>query len=467
MVNFKEKLLILCAILLALCLRIHYMTRGLFYDELYTVIHCIQAPNLFDALYKNFTTSNHIGYTAIAYLTCHLLGTKEWVLRLPALLFGLGSIFIFWHWSRKYFGKTTAILGSLFLALAPAHIIWSASGRGYSACIFFTILSTSLYLSLIEKPSLKTAITLAISNIFGFAFQILFLFPFLAQFLHFLLISILSYAKHRSSIKNKLSFYTPLSIGFTILGSILIYFPTLATIKGVAADPNQRAFIPDFPLTLLKDLLSLPLWPLGLFCLILMCVGFMRSNKHLPHWRVYAALLFLMVLPVWLSKPVFIYPRFFAYFLPFLFLLLANGITSVLENSPNRARPFILSIIIIFAGFIFWTWFTKPSKIVADFHYKFRDSVEFAESISSPETRFCAFGPEDGFFQFYSDRPVTTFETFEDFLKFYKQENQVICFSIMGPPMPVEHQKILLFLLQYIKPKEINFDNVMVIDLKG
>jgi hypothetical protein len=260
--------------------------------------------------------------------------------------------------------------------------------------------------------------------------------------------------------------YFPLSIGISILGSTLIYFPALAVIKGVAADPNYRAFTPDFPITLLKDLLSLPL-PLGLFCLALMFIGFMRSNKELPYWRVYAAILFLMVLPVWLSKPVFIYPRFFAYLLPFSFLLLANGMTGVLKNSPKRARPFILSIIIILLGYSFWTWFTKPAKIVEDFYYKFRDSMEFAQSVSSPQTRFCAFGAEDGFFQFYSDRPVATFKTFENFLEFYKQENEILCFSIMGPPMPDEDKKITLFVFTALKPKIKEFDNVIVFNLKS
>ena len=159
-INLKEKLLFLCILFLALYMRMHFMGRSLFYDELYIAVHGVQAPNLFNALFNNYSEVNHLGYTAIAFFICHILGLKEWTLRLPALLFGLGSIFIFWYCNRKYFGKATAIIGALLLALAPAHIIWSASGRGYSACIFFTILSTSLYFSLLEKPSLKTALML-------------------------------------------------------------------------------------------------------------------------------------------------------------------------------------------------------------------------------------------------------------------------------------------------------------------
>ena len=464
MINFKEKLLFSSVLLLALCMRIHFMTRSLFYDELYTAVHGAQASSLFDALFKNYSPSNHLGYTAVAYFTCHLLGTREWALRLPALLFGLGSIFVFWKWSRKYFGSQTAILGSFFLALAPAHIIWSASARGYSACVFFTLLSTSLYFSLLEKPSLKTTLLLTLTNIFAPSFHVYFLCVFLAQFLHFLLISIRFSAKQEPSMTGRSLFFILLSIGATILCSVLIYFQTLPTLAGMAAD--HRAFVPGFPVTLLNDFLSLPLCPLGLLCLGLMVIGFISPNVRLAHWRVYVALLFLMVLPVWFSKPVYIYPRFFAYLLPFFFLLIAHGMVHIVKNSPLRMRVFILTMTVLVLGFISWTWITRPSKIVEDFHYKFRESVEFAEKASGANTRFCAFGNEDDFFQFYAHRPVVTFKTFEDFKTFFDEHNQIICFNMMGLPMPDEHKKIFLYLYTLKNVKAKDFDNIIVFDLK-
>ena len=463
-IDWKEKLLIICVLLLALCMRIHFMTRGFFYDELYLITHSLEALSLPEALYKDFSTANHLGYTAIAYLTCHLLGTNEWTLRLAALLFGLGSIFLFWQWSRKYFGKSTAILGSLFLTLAPAHMIWSASGRGYSACIFFTILSTSLYFSLLEKPSLKTSVMLALANTFGFSFQILFLFLFLVQVLHFLLASIRFYSKHEISIKKDSLLLNLLSIFLTILFSVLIYLPTLPTLKLMSSGHN--ALVADFPLTLLRDLLSLPLWPLGLSCLILMFIGFMFSNQRLPYWKFYVAALFFMVFPLWLSKPVYLFPRFFAFLLPFFFLLLSQGIIGIVERSSRWLRPFVMILLAIVVGFVFWVWLTKSSKIVENFYYKFRESVKFAESVASKQTSFCAFGPEDGFYQVYSHRPVVRFKTLEEFQAYYNRENEIICFAIMGPPMPDEHKKILLFTLTRLNPKVKSFDNVIVYDLK-
>ena len=230
---------------------------------------------------------------------------------------------------------------------------------------------------------------------------------------------------------------------------------------------DHRAFVPDFPLTLLRDLLSLPLWPLGLFCLILMFIGFCQSNNRLPYCRVYVAVLFFIVFPVWLLKPVYLYPRFFSFLLPFFFLLLADGIISIVKNSPDRARPYILVIIIGVLSVSVWSWIAKPSKIVEDFHYKFRESVRFAESVASEKTRFCAFGNEDDFFQFYSHRPVVTFKTFEDFQTFYNKENEIICFAMSGPPMPEEHKRIFLFTLTLMNAKEKNFDNIIVFDLKG
>ena len=116
---------------------------------------------------------------------------------------------------------------------------------------------------------------------------------------------------------------------------------------------------------------------------------------------------------------------------------------------------------------VFGTWFFKSSKIVEDFHYKFRESVQFAEKVASPDTRFCAFGNEDDFFQFYSHRPVKIFKTFEDFQEFYNKNNEIICFVMSGPPMTEEHKKIFLFALTLANAKAKNFDNIIVFDLKG
>jgi len=465
MIKLKEKGFILGVLLLALGLRIHLMTRSLFYDELYIAVHGAQAHSLFEALFKTFDPSNHLGYTALVYPTCHLLGIKEWTLRLPALLFGLGSIFLFWQWVRKYFCVATALLGAILLALAPAHIIWSASARGYSACIFFTILSSALYFSLLEKPSLKTAVMLTLTNIFASSFHVYFLCVFLAQFLHFLWISIRFFSNHGPSIKKGSIVNISLSIAGSCLGSLLIYFSVLRGLIFMARD--HRALVPDFPLTLWRDLWSVPLWPLGLFCLIFMFIGFIHSNNRLLHWRVYVALLFLMVFPIWLSQPVYLYPRFFAYLLPFLFLLLANGIITIVKDSTARLRPITIFFIVLAMGTIIGKWLFLPSTIVENFKYKFRESVQFAENVASPQTRFCAFGDKDEFFQFYSHRPVERFKTFEDFKGFYEKQDQIICFTMSGPPMPQEHKKIFLFILSLPDAKVKTFDNIMVLDLKA
>ncbi len=452
--NLKENWLVLCVLVLALYMRLQLMTRSLFYDELYVAVHGVQAHSLYEALFKEFSSSNHLGYTALAYITCHVLGTSELPLRLPALLFGLGSIYILWQWSQKYFGKAIAILGALLLALAPAHIIWSASARGYSACVFFTILSTALYFSLLEKPCLKTLIMLVLTNSVAPSFHVYFLCIIVVQLFHYLSIP----------DKAKTKIFVLTSIGAEMLLSLLLYYPLLADLGRMAVD--HRDLVANFPLTLFNDLLSVPFWPLGSFCLILMVIGFIQPSNKLPRWRIYMALLFLMVLPLWLMKPVYLYPRFFAYLLPFMLLLLANGAVSVVNISPDRMKPFIKVLIAAVIGMIIWTWLTKPSKIMEDFHYKFRESVQFAESAAGSQTKFCAFGNEDDFFQFYSDRPVRTFKTFDEFRRFYDQENQIICFCMNGPPMPEEHKKIFLFTLSLPQAKAKNFDNIIVFDLK-
>jgi mannosyltransferase len=93
--------------------------------------------------------------TIAAVIATTVLGRAEWVLRLPALLFGIGTIVATWRLCRLLYGPPTAILAAAVLATSPFFVEWSRSARGYTGLALMTVVSTELFIRALRTRSRK------------------------------------------------------------------------------------------------------------------------------------------------------------------------------------------------------------------------------------------------------------------------------------------------------------------------
>jgi len=100
----------------ALLCRLYPLNRGLGQDELYTAVHFVEVRSLWKTIFSNDAFNNHIGYSLMARFSEGLLGRSEWALRLPALLLGMATLYIFFVFGRSILGHIPALLGTLVLA---------------------------------------------------------------------------------------------------------------------------------------------------------------------------------------------------------------------------------------------------------------------------------------------------------------------------------------------------------------
>jgi len=121
------------------------------------------------------------GYYFMMWVWTKLFGTSLYALRLPSVLFGIGSIMlIFWVAALLYDHKV-GLLSAAFLAFNGHQIYWSQMARMYSMACFLGLLSTLLWLQLLrdsEKRPLREALYVAV-GVLGVFTEILF-WPFLA-----------------------------------------------------------------------------------------------------------------------------------------------------------------------------------------------------------------------------------------------------------------------------------------------
>ena len=93
-----------------------------------------------------------------------LLGRAEWSVRMPALLFGVASLPVFYFLVVGLTNRQNALIATTLLAFSPMAILYSQKARMYSLFLFLSLISYALTLLLIEKKDFKAGVLLGVVN---------------------------------------------------------------------------------------------------------------------------------------------------------------------------------------------------------------------------------------------------------------------------------------------------------------
>jgi len=130
---------------LATALRVHDLSAGPWFDEIVTHVRYARMP--FAQIVTTYDFQNqHFLYTLLARASMALFGDGVWQLRLPAVLFGVGSVGALALLARRLTGARETLLATLLLAVSYHHVWFSQNARGYTGLLFFTIVSSTLLL---------------------------------------------------------------------------------------------------------------------------------------------------------------------------------------------------------------------------------------------------------------------------------------------------------------------------------
>ena len=142
----KAALIILFALLLcATILRLYHLNSGLWLDEIVTDVLYARQP--YGVIVTSFDSENqHFLYSLLAHSSYQLFGESPWALRLPAALFGIGSIGAMYLFGHEVASVKEALLGAALLTFSYTHIWFSQNARGYSGLLCLTLVASWLYL---------------------------------------------------------------------------------------------------------------------------------------------------------------------------------------------------------------------------------------------------------------------------------------------------------------------------------
>jgi mannosyltransferase len=143
--NRTTWMILIALTVLALGLRIWKLNSDLWLDEVLTLTDFARPP--FGEIITSFPSQNqHMLYSVLAHASISIFGESAWALRLPSVLFGVGSLWALFLLGRSIIGRSEALLACGLMTASYHHIWFSQNARGYMGLLFFAILSTWLWI---------------------------------------------------------------------------------------------------------------------------------------------------------------------------------------------------------------------------------------------------------------------------------------------------------------------------------
>ncbi len=325
-------------LILATLLRLYHLNDSLWFDEVVTLVEFVRLPT--EELVTTYhSLNNHLFFSLQAQLSVALFGEHPWALRLPAVLFGIASIWAVWRLAFDVAGRWPALFAALLVTVSYHHVWFSQNARGYTGLLFFALLATWLLVRAIERPRLGLWIGYGLCFAAAMYTHLSAAFFFAAHFVGYLVVVFYRYA--HPSAAGVPSLRLPLiGCGIGVVITLILFAPIMeqmiASFTAVREAPELAAHAASIaewesPLWLLEEIVAGfgPLGPLAYVVvpavLVVMAIGglwLVRTAAIVPltlvlHVGVTVALLLVLGFRVW--------PRYFLTDIGLIAILLAVG----------------------------------------------------------------------------------------------------------------------------------------------
>lgn len=335
-------------LVLATLLRVIGLDAPLWFDEIVTVNSYVRGP--WGDILQGYSMNNHYLFTLQSKLSIALFGPETWAYRVPALLFGVGTVGAIWWLARDVAGVMVAHISALLVALSYHQVWFSQNARGYTELAFWSTLGMIFFLRGLHSPrrgiwiayglTLAAAVFTHLTGAFFFAAQGLVWIMFLAVL----------------ALRGQLSrdlILSPLLgalTGLILLGAF--YAPMLAEVLQTVGGVSQTSSID------LMQEYQTPLWavlegvqtaigeagvlPMMVVVVVVIaaCLGATGTHHRAPLFAAVVLAHIGLTFALLLTLGMRIWPRFFFADIGFILILIVTG-TFVGANVMARiaARP--------------------------------------------------------------------------------------------------------------------------------
>lgn len=449
--------------IIALGFRLPALRRGLVFDEIYTLIYFVRLDSLWQTISTYIEFNNHIAYSIILRWF-HLMGAQsDWLVRLPALIFGLASIFALWRLARQWLNREIAVLASLMMAISPEHIQWSVTGRGYTGMLLFSLISCHYYFKMLSLPKRSNIIVYIFANVLAIYFHLYSAWVPVIQIIFLVSAWLWQNIKKPKEILFESKSFHRICISFLaiVILSLVLYLPVLNSFLANISMRGKGEFQELFAFRLLGVMNGGIQAPLQIVLFFIAIIGGFALWQKMRALVIFSVL--LLSIPVLITlflRPFYLFSRFFLFALPFYLLILATGVyrlglwvTGLRPLSKKVATLPILTLMLL----IFYAWINNTNKNMME--DGFRYGVMALKNY--PEAQiYCAIGQGAELFQYYSNKPILNPTDLAEFCGWIENHDEIVCLYRKGVVVSEVHQQILKFLIQNAQSEKVQ--NVII-----
>ena len=347
----KEFQIILGLIIFAAALRIPTLGSPLIEDEAISFNRYIDVPwQKLIFFYQD--TNQHTLFLLISKFFIWVFGETEIIYRLPSFLFGVLSIPLMYRLGLVMkFSRSAAVLAALLMTLSWPHLKYSMEARGYGITIFLVILVIFSAIQLLNNSRWVWG-----GVLIGSGFAITMALPSNLFFLGSLTIFTImggwfESEKSRLNIKKLLWVIIPQLIMFALIAVyFLVIYEQLKYGKDIQPQSldGKRIF----------EIGELLVAPWGFFMYLFFTIGAWRLRG--ARERIVFASIFFIPMILTVITGALGYARIYIYWLPFIFLLSAYGMTEVIVWLKKKTGKLVYGLGV---GVIFFLVFLPAKKI--------------------------------------------------------------------------------------------------------
>jgi hypothetical protein len=396
-------------LLLAFFTRLWQFDQSFFFDEIYAITHAINSSGFLKSLYSNLNTAYHIFYSFISHVLFLIFGDKFWIYRGPALIFGLLGITFLSKLAGILKSKDIVWVSVLLLIFSPIHVDQSQLARGYTLFILLAIVSSYFFIRAFREGRVFLWLGFFVATVLGFYTHLYMAMVFFSQFLSVLL-GLFVLKQDRGGAR-QFFFYSTCSF-FAIF---LLYLPFMPVIifDCLRNYPHDAASLKFF-ISLLKTLGPGETGPdTGLIHFVLAAAGLFFLWRIDRFFAIFGIILLILpIAVVCVTKPVYLFARYFVFMLPFYLIFIAAAICGiskkVFAKKPNILIGFFLILIFILDA---------PSLYFDSTHERqpYAQAAAFIKKTFSATRSVIAPGFAGGSLSYYlKDRPVIEVSTIDE-----------------------------------------------------
>ncbi|MBW8011272.1 MAG: hypothetical protein FVQ83_08535 [Chloroflexi bacterium] len=387
----RKALLVLASItLLTIGLRLYRLGSSLWLDEI-TPLLLYNDASIIQIITSFISSNNHLLNTLLVKLSIGTFGEMESTVRLPAFVFGVATIPLMYSFARLTFSQGPSLGITLLLASSYHHIYFSQNARGYSAYLFFSLLSSFYFIKGLQDDDLKNWVYYGLSMFLNFASILISIFVFTGHILvgAVMLIRIKLRGSSPIPLFKRLTavFAATGFLGFQLYANAIPQMYVYMKTVYVSPAAGFKLFSLEFLLELWRGI-SVGLGTVLLLGIIpgaaLVGIGLFRQLRN--NWMVMAVLMIPGILQAIFAiiTGSITSPRFYILFLPLAILIMVQGIEWLSEKISKwlkKGDDYVSRIsnslvLLISIAFIFQlgNYYSIPKQA-------FRESLEYIESV--------------------------------------------------------------------------------------